>query len=64
MNRKSIIEYEPDVSELISLFAITHKIKTHMASVWNNVCLKKLKETDLILLDLNLPALDGLDILE
>lgn len=48
MNRKSIIEDEPDVSELISLFAITHKIKTHTASAWNNVCLKKMKETDLI----------------
>jgi EAL domain-containing protein (putative c-di-GMP-specific phosphodiesterase class I)/CheY-like chemotaxis protein len=66
MNIKSIyiIDDEPDLSELISQFAMTHKIKTHTASAWNNVCLKKLQETDFIFLDLNLPDLDGLDILE
>jgi EAL domain-containing protein (putative c-di-GMP-specific phosphodiesterase class I)/FixJ family two-component response regulator len=66
MNIKSIyvIDDEPDFSDLISLFAIAHKIKIHTASSWNNVCLKNLNETDLILLDLHLPDLDGLDILE
>ena len=66
MNIKSIyiIDDEPDLSELISQFAMTHKIKAYVASAWNNVCLKKLHETDFILLDLNLPELDGLDILE
>ena len=48
MNIKSIyiIDDEPDLSELISQFAMTHKIKAYTASAWNNVCLKKLKETD------------------
>jgi DNA-binding response OmpR family regulator len=66
MNIRSIyiIDDEPDLSELISQFAMTHKIKAYAASTWNNVCLQKLKETDFILLDLNLPELDGLDILE
>jgi EAL domain-containing protein (putative c-di-GMP-specific phosphodiesterase class I) len=64
INSIYIIDDEPDISELISQFAITHKIKTHIASSWDNVCLKKLKKTDLILLDLHLPELDGLDILD
>jgi EAL domain-containing protein (putative c-di-GMP-specific phosphodiesterase class I)/CheY-like chemotaxis protein len=66
MNIKSIyiIDDEPELTELISQFAMTHKIKTLMANSWNNVCLKKLQETDFILLDLNLPDFDGLDILE
>jgi hypothetical protein len=42
MNIKSIyiIDDEPDFSEPISVFAITHKIKTHTASSWSTVCLK------------------------
>jgi EAL domain-containing protein (putative c-di-GMP-specific phosphodiesterase class I)/DNA-binding NarL/FixJ family response regulator len=66
MNIKSIyvIDDEPDISELVSQFAMIHDIKTYTAISWDSVCLKTLKNTDFILLDLNLPDLDGLDILE
>jgi EAL domain-containing protein (putative c-di-GMP-specific phosphodiesterase class I) len=66
MNIKNIyiIDDEPDISELITQFALGHNIKTHTAISWDNVSLKKLKSTDVLLLDLHLPNLDGLDILE
>ena len=66
MNIKSIyiIDDEPDISELITQFAATHNIQTHTAISWANVSLKQLENTDFILLDLHLPEIDGLDILE
>jgi EAL domain-containing protein (putative c-di-GMP-specific phosphodiesterase class I)/ActR/RegA family two-component response regulator len=66
MNIKSIyiIDDERDISELITQFASTYNIQTHTAISWANVSLKQLENTDLILLDLHLPELDGLDILE
>jgi len=66
MNIRSIhvIDDEPDISELITQYAATENIKTYSATSWDNVTLKELKNTDFILLDLYLPELDGLDILE
>jgi len=59
-----VIDDQPDIAELVSQFAMTQNIKTYSAISWDSVCLKTLKSTDFILLDLHLPDLDGLDILE
>jgi EAL domain-containing protein (putative c-di-GMP-specific phosphodiesterase class I)/CheY-like chemotaxis protein len=59
-----VIDDEPDFSELVSQFSMSQNIKTYTANSWNDVCVKTMKNTDFILLDLHLPDLDGLDILE
>lgn len=59
-----IIDDEVGITALLTEFAKLHNIQANFANAWGEVSILELKQADLLILDLDMPDVDGLDILE